>query len=190
MHREPVPTFEEWAAACDLRRRGSEFVGPCPLCGGDDRFHVRRGDNGQALVGCRGCIDGQEAETRHRLFGAILRVVFPHRYSNQELDAPRQHQTRAPRPTEKRTRHDYEPERKKSTAATLWERAVKADGTLARRYLAERRAWPPDGTGPDLPSTVRWLPKDTDPGKMIGWENLPAVAAGGIVYSIVSDAQG
>ena len=32
-------------------RRGLEWVGPCPLCGGEDRFHVRD-SGGRAAVGC------------------------------------------------------------------------------------------------------------------------------------------
>ena len=32
------------ADALGLRRRGSEWVGPCPRCGGTDRFHVRARD--------------------------------------------------------------------------------------------------------------------------------------------------
>ena len=35
-----LPSAEEWAAKCGLTRRGREWVGPCPSCGGTDRFHV------------------------------------------------------------------------------------------------------------------------------------------------------
>ena len=56
--RDPLPGVKEWADTLDLTRRGLEFVGPCPLCGGDDRFHVRD-SGGRPAVGCRGCIDGQ-----------------------------------------------------------------------------------------------------------------------------------
>lgn len=39
----------------DLRRVGSEYKGPCPICGGKDRFHVKQGKS-QLLVHCRnGC---------------------------------------------------------------------------------------------------------------------------------------
>jgi len=39
-----------------LRRAGSEFKGPCPICGGTDRFHVRPGRSAGFLVHCRyGC---------------------------------------------------------------------------------------------------------------------------------------
>lgn len=48
-------TAAELAGRVGLKRKGSEFAGPCPLCGGDDRFHVSDGKNGVLLAGCRGC---------------------------------------------------------------------------------------------------------------------------------------
>ena len=44
----------------DLRRRGRELAGPCPLCGGDDRFHVKQ----EGVFGCRGCIDDDAPHAR------------------------------------------------------------------------------------------------------------------------------
>ena len=44
------------ADALGLKRVGSEYKGPCPLCGGTDRFHVRAGASADVLVHCRhGC---------------------------------------------------------------------------------------------------------------------------------------
>ena len=70
------PTFADWLAEAnrlELRRVGRELSGPCPLCGGRDRFHVRE-KNAGAVVGCRGCIDGQP-QGRIR-FGELIHVVF------------------------------------------------------------------------------------------------------------------
>ena len=68
-------TGEEWAQACGLKKKGREWVGPCPLCGGEDRFHVH--ENGtKVLVGCRGCIDGRDPAERHRRYGELTRAVF------------------------------------------------------------------------------------------------------------------
>ena len=56
----PLPTWADWqdrAESLGLRNRSGELSGPCPACGGTDRFHVRR-RGPDALVGCRGCIDG------------------------------------------------------------------------------------------------------------------------------------
>src|SRR6516165_2769778 len=36
----------------ELKREGKEFIGPCPLCGGDDRFAV---NTKKEVWNCRGC---------------------------------------------------------------------------------------------------------------------------------------
>lgn len=47
---------EAVALSLGLKRSGGEWKGPCPLCGGDDRFHVRRGRHYDLIVLCRaGC---------------------------------------------------------------------------------------------------------------------------------------
>jgi len=44
------------ADSLGLRRAGSEWKGPCPICGGTDRFHVKPGRSANFLVHCRyGC---------------------------------------------------------------------------------------------------------------------------------------
>lgn len=73
-------SLEEWTAALhragvELRSHGSEWCGPCPLCGGEDRFHVREAADGRALIGCRGCIDGQPDNSKRRRYGELLRSV-------------------------------------------------------------------------------------------------------------------
>ena len=57
--RQPLPTAGEWAEALQLKKVGAHnWQGPCPVCGGDDRFHVKE-DKGRAVVGCRYCINGR-----------------------------------------------------------------------------------------------------------------------------------
>ncbi|MCY4394792.1 MAG: hypothetical protein OXC10_06630 [Rhodospirillaceae bacterium] len=54
--------FTEWqgkAAALRLKRSGGELKGPCPACGGKDRFSVKKGRDGRALIYCRHCDPGQ-----------------------------------------------------------------------------------------------------------------------------------
>ena len=48
-------------AGVQLQRKGHEWAGPCIRCGGVDRFHISAKSDGSALIGCRGCIDGQGA---------------------------------------------------------------------------------------------------------------------------------
>ena len=49
----------------NLKRQGREFIGPCPVCGGVDRFAIHRA---KQLFHCRGC-DGKGR-------GAISLVMF------------------------------------------------------------------------------------------------------------------
>lgn len=41
-----------------LTRRGGYYIGPCPFCGGEDRFNVRVGDDGDLWL-CRHCAPGK-----------------------------------------------------------------------------------------------------------------------------------
>ena len=45
-----------------------------------------------------------------------------------------------------------------AVVAAIIDAAVPADQTPARRFLARHWIWPPYGIGPDLPSSVLWLP--------------------------------
>ena len=67
----------------------------------------------------------------------------------------------------------------------LWARAVPADSTPGRHYLARRLAWPPAGIGPELPATVRWLAREAAPGHdpAAKWYGLPDGAAGALVFA-------
>ena len=58
MDRFVSPTYDDWQArACALRlkRSGRELVGPCPSCGGIDRFAVKPVEGGAAVIHCRQC---------------------------------------------------------------------------------------------------------------------------------------
>ena len=174
--RDPLPGVEEWAAALGLTRRGREWIGPCPLCGGEDRFHVRD-SGGRAAVGCRGCIDGQPGGERAKRFGEALKAVFPARGGGAA-----RFPARVPR-TPAAPGNGGEAARR-AIAGRLWAAAVPADSTPARTYLAGRSVWPPDGIGPSLPASVRWLPRGAvGRGVAADWYDVPEHAAGAIVYA-------
>ena len=146
--REPLPSWADWsdqAEALGLRLRSGELKGPCPSCGGTDRFHIRR-SGPDARVGCRGCIDGGGTG-----FGAVIRAVFPERFDtigSPSISHTLRQTPKSPQPA------DTGPD---PLVAQLWTRAVPPDPTPGRLYLALRFAWPPHGIGPNLPTTVRWL---------------------------------
>ena len=174
--RDTLPGVEEWTAALDLTRIGREWIGPCPLCGGEDRFHVRD-SGGRAAVGCRGCIDGQSSGERAKRFGEVLRAVFPARGGGVARFPARAPRT-APAPV-----NGHEAARR-AIAGRLWAAAVPADDTPSRAYLAGRSVWPPDGIGPSLPASVRWLPRGAV-GRDVAadWYDVPEHTAGAIVYA-------
>lgn len=44
------------AETLGLKKCGSEYKGPCPICGGNDRFHIKSGKEASLLMLCRqGC---------------------------------------------------------------------------------------------------------------------------------------
>ena len=68
----PERTLHEWLDACAragiaLKQDGGEHKGPCPSCGGTDRFHVKEAEGGKILASCRHCGD----------FAAIVRALWP-----------------------------------------------------------------------------------------------------------------
>ena len=69
--RAPTHWSQDDVVACygdGLRRVGREFLGPCPLCGGDDRFRVM--PNGMFF--CRRCLpDGRDKDR----FKELLKVL-------------------------------------------------------------------------------------------------------------------
>ena len=188
--REPVPSWADWCDRSDalgLRMDSGELVGPCPSCGGDDRFHIRR-RGPDALVGCRGCIDGGGTG-----FGAVLRAAFPERSERVRrperpvgaISRSRTHGRKvrtASDPTPDPA--DIAPDPRAALVAQLWARSVPADATPGRLYLALRLAWPPHGIGPELPAAVRWLDANTAPGKAPAakWYGLPDGAAGALAF--------
>ena len=173
---EPRPGVKEWADKLNLTRRGREFVGPCPLCGGDDRFHVRD-YGGRARVGCRGCIDGQPKGEQAKRFGEVLRAVFPARAFTPAL-FPARVLRPTPAPV---TGHEAA---RREIAGRLWAAAMPADHTPARVYLAGRWVWPPAGIGPSLPASVRWLQRGAVRRDVsTAWYDVPQHTAGAIVYA-------
>ena len=80
---------------------------------------------------------------------------------------------------------DAGPDPRAALVAQLWARAVPADPTPGRLYLALRFAWPPHGIGPDLPATVRWLDVQAAPAKVpdARWVGLPDGAAGALAFA-------
>ncbi len=84
------------------RRVGKEWKGPCPLCGGTDRFHVGRGTKGaDVLAYCRHCTP-ENASARAEWLKELVQHLFPHEQRWQRTrhgpsKRPRRSNTRANR---------------------------------------------------------------------------------------------
>ena len=115
--REPLPDIppaDEMAERFGLEQKGPEYVGPCPLCGGDDRFHVGYWPDGRTRIGCRGCMDGPENESeRAAKLGELMRLYDPERFDGDNQPQPPTRQRKAngstqPKPKEtNRIRYTY-----------------------------------------------------------------------------------
>ena len=68
---DPGPTPEQWGARLGLRFRAGQWEGPCPLCGGDDRFFVTPGQIKASRVHCRKC-----GPFTSETYGQLCRAVW------------------------------------------------------------------------------------------------------------------
>ena len=167
------PNLHAWQAAAPAlglkRQRHGELVGPCPACGGTDRFRVTA--KGSAF--CRQCCpDGKNPEAFRRLIEAAgftwpkapetrpgsRRTAFQPAVGDRPPEdrfarhAPPDGDSRGPggqphgRPDASSAKIDL--------ARRLWAATVADPGAVAA-YVAGRGCWPPDEP---LPAAVRWLP--------------------------------
>ena len=86
-------TINDWTNALPhLRKRGNDLIGPCPSCGGRDRFHIKAHGT-MPLVGCRGCIDGKPAGVKSESFKRIIELVFGAKHRPESNRLPVREQT-------------------------------------------------------------------------------------------------
>ena len=156
-------SFEEWRASLASadwqgKRTGiREWAGPCPLCGGTDRFHFRPGSRGAAvLASCRGC-DASFAELAAAVFGNSdhRKPKDPVWWKGRFLDPET--------PEERRIRNSgvgpaqVEPPITRITRTTrLWSgaKSIPRDPSHpARRWAARRNLWLECGI---WPHAMRW----------------------------------
>src|SRR5262249_34778872 len=154
-----------------LRRSGTEFIGPCPRCGGQDRFGVNRR---KQLFNCRGCGKGGGPIDLEMLLGDCDFVEAVRRLTNTTSpSAPRLSRVRVVEPARK-GEHDADVTKKLNQAERIWRQSVDVAGTAGEAYLTRQ---PPHGRGiklEDVPNFggLRWHPN-------CPWENgtAPCVLA-------------
>lgn len=156
-----------------LREDGS---GPCPLCGGEDRFSLRAHDDGRRVIlFCRGC--DRNGTDRARLRSAVLARLGrsdPLRAPDGAPARPRP----AARPPKAKTGSASSP-----VAVALLSASRRAADTPAALHLCDRRrCWNPAAP---LPDAVRWVPRGRWP-RLPGLPPLPTDAAGVLLYRLAS----
>ena len=82
-----MKSVQELAERLGLKKAGGEYKGACPICGGDDRFHIKESRDANLLVYCRrGCEYSQiMRELENRGLVEKSSYIAP-RYRHQDLD--------------------------------------------------------------------------------------------------------
>lgn len=162
-----------------LVRAGGELVGPCPQCGGRDRFGVnlQRG-NFLCRKECGPHAKGDQIALVQHVLGMDFRAALDWLCGPAEglTDAERAERRRKAAANQRRQDDFARKAREHSISAArdIWFKAQPADGTAVRDYLA-LRGIAPDLLGP-LPGCVRFdpaarytIPADGRPG---AWETV------------------
>lgn len=169
-----TPEFEAWiqrareadileealARGAQLKRFGHEWVGPCPACGGNDRFAI---NVAKGIFNCRGATAGDVINLVSHIEGlpfiqaceAINGEPPPGRASRQLTDADREAIKRrrqhadAERARRRQEQEANERENQK-LAGRIWYASAPIDGTPAEAYLLNRGIPRPSEGWPDV----------------------------------------
>ncbi len=137
------------AHASKLKKQGAELVGPCPRCGGRDRFNV---NVRKRLWRCRVCGQGGDAiDLVTFLDGCGFREAFESIRGSRAVRAATG--TRAENSAPSKRDDDAHTARQAHKAAWMWSLRKPIAGTPAERYLRDVR-----GITGALPLTVAYLP--------------------------------
>jgi hypothetical protein len=151
----PIEEVAERLALLDgLRRNGPEFTGPCPQCGGQDRFSI---NTQKGVFMCRRC-DGKGGGAALVMF--VMGLTFPQALEylcgpRQEID-PAELARREKVRAEEKSKRDAREAKERATvireARHIWAGAVEATGTPVQAYLERRGIMLPA-----VPPTLRYV---------------------------------
>jgi phage/plasmid primase-like uncharacterized protein len=119
----------EIAAGLQLRRVGAEFVGPCPVCGGTDRFSIHPG---RGLFHCRGCgAGGDVIALAQHIYGVGFAAAI-------EMLAGARPPQDSQRPQHQAPAREGSDTRRLAYADRIWRAAASIAGTPGEAYLRDR----------------------------------------------------
>jgi plasmid stability protein len=142
----------------NLKRAGVERIGPCPLCGGDDRFSV---NTRKALFQCRRCgAKGDQIALVQFVRGVDFRVALEWLCGPAQEISPAERAAREARDRQNKARKDREEagfrQRATAEARAIWRAGLPAEGSPVRDYLALRGLT--RDRLPTLPASLRFAP--------------------------------
>lgn len=158
-----------------LVRTGSEMVGPCPICGGKDRFGINlQSGVFQCRRDCGPHAKGDQVALVQHVLGIDFRAALDWLCGPAVGISDAERAERRKRAEENRRRQDDIARRRRedsiSAARKIWADALPAEGTVVRDYLTLRGIDP--GRLANLPVTIRFapaarytIPADGRPGK-------------------------
>jgi CHC2 zinc finger len=153
-----------------LQRVGVEWVGPCIVCGGTDRFGV---NVAKGVWNCRGCTAGGDVIELVKHVESVGYREAVERLNGESPIAARP--LRRPRPVIDSANYEKKQHRK---AAWMWSRRRPIIGSPVERYLREAR-----GYGGPTPATLAFLPpsKPEHHPAMIAAFGVPDEAESGVL---------
>lgn len=158
---------EAVARGAKLKRAGREWTGPCPACGGTDRFSINiqkrifncRGSEGGDVIALVMHVDGVSFQQACE----VLTGEPPPGGQARPLSAAEQAERDERRATNERAQRQREAEQERyqdntrEAAQAIWDAAVPIKGTVAERYLLNRGLIEPLGGWPEALRFERYL---------------------------------
>ncbi|WP_411838590.1 primase-helicase zinc-binding domain-containing protein [Paracoccus sp. ME4] len=190
-HQVPMLELVDRLAIGNLVRTGGELVGPCPGCGGKDRFSI---NPAKGVIFCRRCdAKGDQIALVQLVMGMDFPAALDWLVGPRQELTPAQRAAQARKAEEHRRAREADAARRRQDAIALarryWSAARPADGTLVAAYLERRGIRQRPGVA--LPRCFRFepqarlvVPDDQRRGEFVTVHEGPAMLAA------ILDAQG
>ncbi|GGW24062.1 hypothetical protein GCM10011452_09340 [Gemmobacter lanyuensis] len=141
-----------------LARAGREMIGPCPRCGGTDRFGI---NTQKRVFGCRKCgAGGGSIDLVMFVMGMDFRAALEWLCGSLEGVSPEERRARERQAEENRRRNEERARAERAEAIRgareIWQAAVSAQGSPVHDYLALRGI--PQALYPRMPIALRYHP--------------------------------
>ncbi|WP_411838684.1 primase-helicase zinc-binding domain-containing protein [Paracoccus sp. ME4] len=158
-HQVPMLELVDRLAIGNLVRTGGELVGPCPGCGGKDRFSI---NPAKGVIFCRRCdAKGDQIALVQLVMGMDFPAALDWLVGPRQELTPEQRAAQARKAEEHRRAREADAERRRQDAIALarkiWAAARPADGTLVAAYLERRGIRQRPGVA--LPRCFRFEPQ-------------------------------